>query len=450
MAAKSDDQYLKMTTRPVSGLVITLGIPTTISMLVTNIYNMADTYFVGRLGESASGAVGVVFGLMTILQAVGFTFGHGAGSIISRKLGQKDVESAKIYASVSFFTSLFTGIFLEILGLCFLEPLMRLLGSTDTVLPYAMEYGRYIILVSPLTITGFVMNNILRYEGKAYLAMIGLTVGAVLNIIGDPIFIRELNMGVAGAGLSTALSQCVSFAILLSMYLGNKTQTKLKITLWKRNRREIPIILQTGLPNFVRQGFAGGSAVVLNQLAGNYGDPALAAMAIVGRIAFFIFAVALGIAQGFQPVAGFNYGAKKYSRVKKAFFVTVIGGEIMLGTLALIGLIASGHLVGIFCPGEPEVVKIGTPALRFQLVTLFLHPLIVSATMLFQSVGKNAIASFLSMLRSGLCFIPVILILTYFYGLFGVQCAQAIADALTFLIVVPFVIRFFNNLPKDE
>lgn len=440
--------YEKMTTWPVSKLVITLGIPTTISMLVTNIYNMADTYFVGELGNSASGAVGVVFALMAIIQAVGFMLGQGAGSIIARRLGEKDVKSAGVLASLSFFSSLAAGTVMGILGLFFVDPLMELLGSTDTVLPYARDYGRYILAVMPLMMASFVLNNILRFEGKAYLAMIGLTIGGLLNIIGDPIFIFYFHMGIKGAGLSTAISQCISFLILLSMFLLGKTQSKLSLSSVKGGMSQLILIMKTGLPSLVRQGMTSLSTMVLNDLAGNFGDPALAAMSIVGRISFFIFAVALGIGQGFQPVSAFNYGAGKYKRVRKAFYFTTVMGEILLGTFAVIGLICSGRLIGIF-RDDAMVIGIGTVALRFQLAALFFHPMTVCATMLFQTIGRHKTATFLSLLRSGLCFIPLIILLANWLGLLGIQMAQAVADVITFVVVVPFVIHFFKNLPED-
>lgn len=442
---EKNTQYDKMVNTPVSKLVIGLGIPTTISMLVTNVYNMADTYFVGNLGNSASGAVGIVFGLMAIIQAVGFMFGHGAGSIVARKLGEQDTESAGIFASLSFFMSLAAGIVIGILGLIFINPLMRLLGSTETILPHARAYGVFILLAAPVMMASFVLNNLLRYEGKAYLAMIGLTIGGVLNIIGDPIFIFVFDMKIAGAGLSTAVSQCMSFLILLSMFLRGKTQAKLSIHKIKGHGKKILLIMQTGFPSLIRQGLNSVSTMVLNGLAGVHGDAAVAAMSIVNRISFFIFAVGLGIGQGFQPVAAFNYGAKKYERVRKAFYFTWSAGEIFLGVLAIIGMFVSGSLIGIF-RDDPKVIEIGTTALQFQLVTLFFQPLTIFASMLFQSIGENKSATFLSMLRSGLLFVPLILILTQVFGLLGIQMAQAVADMIAFVVTLPFTIRFLKQL----
>ena len=445
-----DEHYEKMTKWPVSKLVITLGIPTTISMLVSNIYNMADTFFVSSLGNSASGAVGVVFGLMAIIQAFGFMFGHGAGSIIARKLGGRDEHSASVFATLSIAACLVVGALIGVLGLIFIEPLMKLLGSTDTILPYARGYGIYILIACPVTMTSFALNNILRYEGKAFFAMIGLTIGGFLNIIGDPIFIFVFDMGIEGAGLSTALSQLISFGILLSMFLRGKTQSKLSPKLLKENPKGIFLIMATGFPSLCRQGLGSISTMILNNLAGICGgDAAVAAMSIVNRIAFFIFAVGLGIGQGFQPVASFNYGAKIYSRVKKSFYFTFITGEILLGAFVIVGMLFSDHLIGLF-RNDPAVIAIGTTSLKLQLGALFFHPLVICSNMLFQSIGENKKATFLSMLRSGILFIPIILILTKLFGLFGVQSAQAIADVLAFFVTAPMVFRFLRKLPADE
>lgn len=451
MERKTDTAYYnKMTKAPVWKLVVSLGIPTTISMLVTNIYNMADTFFVGNLGNSASGAVGIVFGLMAVLQAVGFMFGHGAGSIIARKLGEKDIKSAELYASVSFFSALISGVIIGTLGLMFINPFMKLLGSTSTILPYAKGYAMYILVAAPIMMASFVMNNILRYEGKAYLSMIGLIAGALINIALDPILIFKLDMGIRGAGLSTALSQFVSFLILLSMFLRKKTQSRLSVRYMRKGVvRPFVLIVKTGFPSLIRQGLNSMSTMVLNGLAGVYGDAAVAAMSIVNRICFFIFAVALGIGQGFQPVSAFNYGAKKYSRVKKAFGFTFIMGEVILGLLAVGGYFLSGRLVGIF-RNDAEVIRIGTVALKFQLAALFFQPLTICSNMLFQSIGENLKASFLSMLRSGLFFIPVIFVMSYFFGLTGIQMSQTIADILACLVTLPLVAGFLRKLPKDE
>ncbi len=449
--AVNAEYYNKMVNTPVSKLVIGLGIPTTISMLVTNIYNMADTFFVSSLGNSASGAVGVVFGLMAIIQAFGFMFGHGAGSNIARKLGEGDVDSADKYASASFFGALIVGGLVTVLGYIFMEPLMRLLGSTSTILPYAKGYGRYILAAAPVMMASFVLNNILRYEGKAYLSMWGLIAGAAINIALDPVLIFVADMGIDGAGLSTAVSQLVSFLILLSMFLRGKTESRIRLKYIEYVKSSYVVsIMQTGFPSLIRQGLNSVSTMILNHFAGMYGsDAAIAAMSIVNRITFFVFAVGLGIGQGFQPVASFNYGAKKFTRVKKAFFFTLAAGEVLLGVFAIVAFFISGELVSLF-RNDSEVIRIGTLALRLQLLSLFFQPLIICTNMLFQSVGANKLASFTALLRSGLYFIPAITILSLGFGLIGVQIAQPIADILSFATVTPLAVRFIRSLPADE
>lgn len=445
----SSEQYKFMTETPVSKLIIKLGIPTTISMLVTNIYNMADTYFVGTLGTSASGATGVVFGLMAIIQALGFTLGHGAGSIISRKLGAKENEDANLVASASFFTSLIIGLLVTVFGIIFIEPLLKLLGSTPTILPYAKYYALWILLAAPIMMASFVLNNILRYEGKAALAMIGLTTGGLLNIFGDWFLINVVKMGITGAAISTAVSQLVSFTLLLSIFLAKKTQSTLSTKCFKKGLPHLKNIISTGFPSLMRQGLSSISTMLLNNAAGIYGDAAVSAMTIVNRICFFIFAVGLGIGQGYQPVCSFNYGAQKYNRVKKGFFFTLFTGEILLCILAIVGLLLSDGLVGLF-RDDPQVIAIGSFALKAQLLALFFQPLSICCNMTFQSIGKNKSATFLSALRSGLVFIPTLLISSSIIGLTGIQISQTITDVITFFITLPFVFIFFKNLPKDK
>ena len=445
---KYTTQYDKMTKQPVGSLVITLGIPTTISMLVTNIYNMVDTMFVGKLGTSASGAVGIVFGFMSILQAFGFLFGQGAGSIISRRLGNKDEESASVVASTAFFSSMFMGLLIGILGTVFNTKMVYLLGSTDTILPYAKTYSLFILAAAPFMTSTFTMNNILRFEGKASLSMVGLMTGAILNMVGDPILMFGLDMGIAGAGLSTAISQFVSFCVLLSMFLSGKTQSKLSVRKITREFNVLFDIVATGFPSLVRQGLQAVSTMILNQQARIYGDAAVAAMSIVSRISFFIFAVGLGIGQGFQPVCGFNYGAKKFSRVKEAFSFTLVAGEVLLGMFAVAGLLFSNQAIAVF-RDDAEVIAFGTPALRYQCMALFLNPLIVLSNMTLQSTGQRAWATFLSMMRSGLYLIPMIYILTYTMGARGIQLAQPVSDVLSFATALPVIVNFIRKLPED-
>ena len=443
-------QYEKMTATPIPKLILTLSVPTVISMLVTNIYNLVDTAFVGRLGTSASGAVGVVFGFMSIIQAVGFMFGQGSGSIISRALGQQDKDNASIHASLGFAGSFCFGVLITAVGFALLDEMIFLLGSTETIAPFAKTYIAYILIAAPFMSSSLTLNNILRYEGRASLGMIGLMTGAVLNMIGDPIFMFAMDMGIAGAGLSTALSQIVSWCILVSMFLSGKTDTRLGFEQLKKGSiMKLLNIMATGFPSMLRQGLNSLTTVLLNSCCAVYGDAAVAAMSIVSRIIFFAFSVALGIGQGFQPVSGFNYGAGKYERLRKAFMFTIMISEgiIVVGCTLLI--VFSESLIGIF-RDDAEVISIGVRALRLQAMAHIVLPPCMAVEMLFQSTGKRLGASILSSLRSGLFFIPALLILYHCRGLAGIQEAQPVSLLLSLPVTIPFAIIFFKKLPAED
>ena len=443
-------QYDKMTKTPIPHLILALSIPAIISMLVTNIYNLVDTAFVGRLGNSASGAVGIVFGFMSIIQAFGFMFGQGAGSILSRALGERDKERASVSASVAFFASFICGLLISVICFIWLDDIVVLLGSTDTIAPYAKTYITYILIASPFMSSSLTLNNILRYEGKASLGMIGLMTGAVLNMIGDPILMFGLGMEISGAGLSTAISQIVSWIILLAMFIAGKTETTISIgNALKGSPALLGNIMATGFPSLLRQGLNSITTVLLNVQCAVYGDEAIAAMSIVSRIVFFAFSIALGVGQGFQPVAAFNYGAKKYSRLRKGYYFTALVSEGIIAVGCIILVIFAGDLVGIF-RDDPKVIEIGARALRLQALATLLLPLCMTTEMLFQSTGKRFGASFLSSLRSGLLFIPLLLILANLRGLAGIQEAQPLSLVLSLPLTIPFAVWFFRSLSKEE
>lgn len=445
---QTDLHYKKMTQTPVEHLIISLAIPTVISMLITNIYNLADTYFVSTLGVSASGAVGVVFALMMMLQALGFMLGHGSGSVISRLLAERNVEAASRYASTSFFLALGVGATAALLGIPLSGPLMRLLGSTDTILPYAQEYGLFILASAPMMLGGLVLNNILRYEGKAFYGMIGLTLGGVLNIIGDPIFIYGFGMGVDGAGLSTALSQTVSFIVLLFLFRRH-AQSRISIRRFARDGHTVADILTTGFPNLFRQGLMSVSSGILNHGAGLFGDACVSAIAITSRCSGFMLSVAIGVCQGFQPVAGFNYQAKKYARLRRAFRFTMLATLTVLAVLGCAGILFAPALVRQF-QSDPEVLRIGSPALRFACLSLFFVTLNLTPSMLLQTCGFKKAALFTACLRGGLCLIPLAFALPRIFGLIGVQLAQPLADVISSLATFPFALRFFRALPRED
>lgn len=444
----ADTQYKKMTETPVSKLIFLLGIPTTISMLITNVYNMADSFFVSKISLSAGGATSIVFGVMAILQAFGFMFGHGAGSHISRALGEKEYQKSSVYASTGFFWALFSGLIIMTGGLIFIKPLMIMLGSTDTILPYAVDYATFILIGAPFMTTSCVLNNILRYEGKAKLAMIGLTFGGLLNIALDPLFIFTFDMGILGAGLATGISQFVSFCLLFAMFLTNKTQSKISFKYLSKNFTVLKNIVLTGLPSLARQGLNSVSTMVLNLSAKPFGDTAIASMGYVARTSSLIFCVGLGVGQGFQPVSAFNYGAKKYDRVKKGAYFTLFLGTLILGLISVACFVLAPQIIGIF-RAEEEVVSIGAKALRIYCVALLFFPASVVATMLFQSIGKSLSALVLSCLQSGLIFIPLCLILPNFLGISGIEISQPLAYVLSSAIALPVMVKFLNSLPEE-
>lgn len=441
-------QYEKMTQKPVHLLILELGLPTTVSMLVTNIYNIVDTWFVGRIGTSASGATGVVFGLMAIIQAVGFMFGHGAGSNISRQLGAQHLERARNFSATSFYLSLAVGVGITALGLAFLTPLCNLLGSTQTILPYARAYAACVLLAAPAMASSCVMNNILRYEGHAAFAMIGLVSGSIINIFGDALLIFGLGMGIEGAGIATMVSQYISAGILFSQFARGKTQTSFAPRYFTRDPRDVVNILLTGLPSLARQGLGSISTMALNWHTKVYGDAAVAAMSIVARVCNFLFCIGLGIGQGFQPVSGFNYGAGIYSRVKKGFYFTLWFSGVLLILLGLAGFALAGPIVQIM-RDDLEVIAVGVPAMQAQCLALLFIPVSLCVNMLFQSIGLSGRATFVATLRSGACFLPLLFIFARVWGLRGIELAQPAADVLAALISMPFALQFFRHLPQD-
>lgn len=444
------EHYKMMTETPVPRLIWRLAIPTIISMLVSSIYNTADTFFVSQLGTSAAGAVGVVFSVMAIIQAIGFTIGMGAGNILSRQLGAKEDEEATITASTGFAFALVLSLLLSIFGIAFQKDLMRLLGATETILPYAEAYAEYIFLGCPVMCLSFVMNNYLRAEGKAMYGMIGITIGGVLNIFLDPIFIFTLGFGTAGAAMATALSQLISFCILLSFFLRGKSSVRISLMKVSRDIKLYLKIVLIGLPTLMRQGLASIASVALNVAAAAFGDAAVAAMSITGRIMMFAFSAMLGFGQGFQPVSSFNYGAKRFDRVRLATKYTAFVGTILMLCVSALCIILVPAIMKAFRKDDLEVIAIGVYALRAQALLLPLTGIVTATNMGLQSTGNAVPATVLAMARQGIFFIPLILILPGFAGLKGVALSQPISDGLTFIIALFFFASFLRMLKKKE
>ena len=446
---QNDDQYEKMINTPIPKLILTLAVPTMIGMLITSAYNMADAYFVSKLGTSASGAIGIVFSLMAIIQALGFTVGMGSGSTISRLLGKKENDKAQEMASSALAVSFILGIILSVTGLLMLEKLMLLLGATKSILPYAVEYAKYILYAAPVMMASFVLNNLLRAEGKTKLAMTGIGIGGILNIALDPLLIFGFGMDIGGAAVATLISQVIGFIVLLSFF---RKKTILRFSIRKLSKKFTIYkeFIGNGMPSLFRQGLASVASVALNRVAAAQSDAAVAAMSIVGKIFMMVFCVLIGFGQGYQPAAGYNYGAKEYGRVKKAYRFMLWAGTGVMTVLGILLYAAAPWLLEQFVSDDPKVMEIGVRALRMQCAAMPFMPLGVACNMTFQAVGRPAMASFLAACRQGVFFLPLIWVLPKFYGIVGMEIAQPAADVATFLVCLPVIRHFLKGLKKEK
>ena len=434
---------------PVERLVFRLAIPAIVLMLVSSLYNMADTYFVSSLGTSATAAVGVVFALMSVIQAVGLFFGHGCGNYISRQLGAKKFREAQQMAATGCISTLIGGVIITALGIAFLKPLAVLMGSTDTILPYACDYLFYILIAAPFMAASFTLNNLLRFQGSSFYGMVGITAGAILNIGLDPLFIFVFHMGVSGAAIATMISQIVSFFLLL---FGSTLKGNIKISFkyFSPSRFAYAEMFRGGLPSLCMQALAAISIIFLNQVAGDFGDASIAAMSIVQRVSMFAVAALIGFGQGFQPVCGFNYGAKRYDRVKKAFWFCFKVTLAALCILAVVGYIFALQIIEVFRKDDMDVIRVGTLALRLRWLTFPLLGWITLVGMMLQTIGKAVPASVLALARQGIFLLPFLFILTPFMGIFGVQVCQPAADAATFAISIPLGIKSLKEMRTDK
>ena len=453
MKMTQEQRTRMMLNEPVSRLIGRLALPSIISMLITSIYNMADTFFVSQLGTSASGAVGVIFSAMAMIQAISFTIGMGSGTNVSRALGAGQDEEARAFCSVGVITAFLTGVVLAALGLSSLDWLVRFLGATETIAPYAKAYATYIFYATPFMMSSFVMNNLLRFQGLAMYGMVGITTGGILNMILDPILIFGLNLGTAGAAIATGISQTVSFTILLIMCNTRPGAISISLRRFRPSLRMYGRILYNGLPSLGRQGIASVATVMLNTAAGVYGDAAIAALSIVSRFVMFINSAVIGFGQGFQPVCGFNFGAGRYSRVREAFCFSVKVATLILVVLVAVFLPLSRNIVTVFRPDDPDVIRIGTLAMQLQLATMPLWGFITMSNMFTQSIGYGVRATIIAAARQGICLIPMLVILPRALGLLGIQAAQPVADVLSLALsiaIVGGILRQMKAMPDKE
>ena len=434
------EKYVRMTTLPVGGLVTQMAIPSIVSMLVSGIYNLADTFFIGQINTQSVAALGIVYSYMVLIQSMAIFFGQGSGYYISRALGRRETVDAEEMAAVGLGSSVLTGIILAAASFLAMRPILALLGSTETIMPYAVDYFQFILLGTPFIMGTFTLNNQMRHQGNAMLSMIGIVSGAVLNIILDPIFIFGLDLGIRGAGMATAISQIIGFFIILSM-IGKRGSLPIRPKHFKPTLRRYRDISAGGLPSLARQGLMSLSAICLNQLASNYGDEAIAAFSIVSRIMMLACAAMIGYGQGFQPVCGFNYGAGLFDRVRKAFWHSCSVSTVYCTVLALLGWFLAAPLVSLFRADDPEVIRIGSEVLRYQCYSFPLTGFIVLANMYLQNIRKTIPAIIMASARQGIFFLPALFAGHALWGFTGIEISQALADVCSFLFAVPVVLH---------
>lgn len=411
-AAKTRGELL---TGPVFPMVVKFGVPTMVSMLTPAIYNLTGAYFVSTLGTTAVAALGIVFSLHMILAAVGIMTGQGCASQTSRLLGAGEYEAAGFIAGTGILLSVLGGVAIGVLGLLFDEPLLRVLGATPTIMPDAVRYAEVLLIGSPVVCASFTFNNLLRSEGLAVVGMRALLAGGILNLALTPAFILGLGFGIEGAAWAAVLSQAAGLLILVNHYRRKAGLLRIIPPTLERLRRLSPTILRNGMPSLLRNALAAVAASILNLTAGGFGDAAVAAMSIVSRVLMTVNAVMVGLGQGYQPVAGFNWGAGNYARVKKALVSTIVAG------------------------GDPEVMETGTTAMRWAFAGFPFIAVSMIANMTYQVLGRPKAASFLSSLRQGWCFLPLILTLPGWFGLTGLCASQPLAEVLATLVSLRWI-----------
>ncbi len=435
---------------PISKLIPKMAIPTIVAMLITSIYNMADTYFVSFLGTSATAAVGVNMSIDQTIMMAGSFLAIGSNSYISRLLGAKQNKKASQTLSMAFFTAILLGVLVMVPGLIFTEPLVRFLGATESVMPYAVDYAGYILIAAPFMASSFVLNQCLRSEGSPVYSMIGMGVGGILNIALDPLFIFTFDMGVAGAAIATAISKFVGFCILIYPYITKRSLLRLSV---KNISFHCDIVRETtlmGLPSLFRMGLSVVANIMVNNIAGAYSDSALAATSIVTKIMMLPTAAMLGFGQGFMPVAGYNWGAKRYDRVKRSYRFSSITGVIFILAASALMAFFSDQIILLFTEGDTSLITIGRLCLITQCIAMPLNAWVIVVNMLYSALGKPVGAIILGAARQGFCFIPTLLILPRLFGVNGLAASQAVADVFSFIITIPFAIFAYRSIIRKE
>ena len=447
---KQQDRKLMMLNDPIHRVIPKMAIPTIVAFLINSIYSLADTYFVSSLGTNATAAVSVNASLDQLIMMCGSMLAMGANSYIARLLGKNEDEKASRVLSTAFFSAFAIGASLLVFGTIFMVPMVRLLGATPTCEQYSIDYATYVLMAAPFMACNFVMNQCLRSEGSATLSMVGMGFGGILNIVLDPIFIFHFDMGVAGASLATAISKVVSFCILIFPYITRRSLLHLSIRNFKPTRDIVTEVVSVGSSSMFRSGLAVVAGILLNTLAGDISDSVLAGIGVCTKIMMFPFGIILGFGNGFQPVAGFNWGAKRYDRVREAYRfssrVAFWGGALM----AAFCIVFADQLIILFAGTDEEMRRIGAFAIITQAIALPIHAWVAIVNMLCVGLGNAKGALALSTARQGTCFIPILFPLAWIFGAYGVASVQALADVLTLVLAVPLAVSMTKKIKAAQ
>ena len=445
-ADRQDARKSMMLEQPISKVIPKMAIPTIVAFLINSVYSLADTFFVSSLGTNATAAVSVNSSLDQIIMMAGSMLAIGANSYIARLLGAKREEEANKVLSVAFFIALAFGTVLAVFGCMFMTPMVRMLGATDTCLQYSIDYATYVLLVAPFMASSFVMNQCLRAEGSAVLSMIGMGFGSILNCVLDPIFIFTLDLGVAGASMATAISKLVSFSILIFPYITKRSVLRLSIRFFQPNREILSQIVKIGSSSMFRSGLAVVAGIVLNNIAGSISDAVLAGIGVTNKIMMFPFSVILGFGSGFQPVTGFNWGAKRFDRVLESYRFSAKCALIISASMAvLLGLFAN-QVILLFAEADAEMQAIGALSIRLQCLALPIHAWVAVVNMFCNGLGKAKGALLLATARQGSCFLPIVYPMAWLFHSNGVAAVQAVADVLTLCLAVPLIRKVLKEV----
>ena len=449
-AQSQEARRTMMLNEPISRVIPKMAVPTIVAFLINSIYSLADTYFVSNLGTNATAAVSVNASLDQLIMMCGSMVAMGANSYIARLLGEGDEKKASKVLSTSFFAAFFLGVMLLIFGNLFMTPMVRLLGATPTCEAYSIDYATYVLLAAPFMAANFVMNQCLRSEGSATLSMVGMGFGGILNIVLDPIFIFGLDMGVAGASLATAISKWVSFSILIFPYITKRSLLHLSIKNFHPTKDIVTKVVSVGSSSLFRNGLSVVSAILLNRIAGGISDSVLAAVGVTNKIMMFPFCIILGFGNGFQPVAGFNWGAKRYDRVQESYKfssrVSLIGSTVMALAIAVF----CDQLIVLFAGTDDYMRRIGGFCILAQCIALPIHAWVAMVNMLCVGLGNAKGAFWLATARQGTCFIPILFPLAWAFGEYGIASVQALADVVSIAIAIPIAIAMTKKIKKAQ